>query len=315
MIPEAPGTLFLAPSLPRVSLVLATMNRVSDNQAAQARVERPARALIGWIDRVEALLFMTSRRADVAATPEQEALVDRAHEAVAAREAGLRQDGLVADAPAELADHIEQLGGFAPAAELFSQGWRVALVDIARVRVAQPIVHVDHAEERTEPASEADIASVAAITLPIQAPIELPGGFDAAQKAWVLTSANPNLRISGAWSGQVNGQAGFGFHVALLSSFVRVANFQGRFILVDGYHRCFGLLRRGIGRIPALVGDVATVEGLGLPATGMLPQDAYLGDRPALIRDYLDNSVAADVRVPATQKVIAITGLEFQASS
>jgi hypothetical protein len=113
----------------------------------------------------------------------------------------------------------------------------------------------------------------------------------------------------------VNGQTGFGFNVALLPSFVRVANFQGRFILVDGYHRCFGLLRRGIGRIPALVGDVATVEGLGLPATGMLPQDAYLGDQPALVRDYLDDSVAADVRVPATQKVIAITGLEFQASS
>jgi hypothetical protein len=113
----------------------------------------------------------------------------------------------------------------------------------------------------------------------------------------------------------VNGQAGFGFHVALLPSFVRVANFQSRFILVDGYHRSFGLLRRGIARVPALVGDVGTFEALGLPATGMLAQDAYLGDRPALLRDYLDDSVAADVRVPATQKVIAITGLEFQATS
>ncbi len=47
----------------------------------------------------------------------------------------------------------------------------------------------------------------------------------------------------------------------------------------------------------------------------MLPQDAYLGERPALIRDYLDDTVAVDVRVPATQKVIVITGLEFQASS
>jgi hypothetical protein len=48
---------------------------------------------------------------------------------------------------------------------------------------------------------------------------------------------------------------------------------------------------------------------------GMLPQNAYLGDRPALIRDYLNDEVAADVLVPATQKVVVITALEFQASS
>jgi hypothetical protein len=263
----------------------------------------------------DALLFMTSRRADAAATPEQEAQVDAARAVVAARQAGLDQTGLVEEAPPELADHAEQLRSYPPAAEMFNQGWRLAMVDISRVRAAQPIVHVDHAEERTDPASEADIASIAAITVPIQTPTELPGGFDGAQKAWVLTSANPNLRITGAWSGQVDGQAALGFHVALLPSFVRVANFNGRFILVDGYHRAFGLLRRGIGRIPALVGDVGTVEALGLPPTGMLAQNAYLGDRPALILDYLDDTVAADVRVPATQKVIAITGLEFQANS
>jgi hypothetical protein len=291
------------------------MRSMADNQAAQARVERPARALIGWLDRAEALLFMNSRRADVVATPEQETQVDAAWAAVGARPPGADQAGVVDDAPPELGAHLEQLRNYPPAAELFNQGWRLALVDISRVRGAQPIVHVDHAEERTAPASESDLASIAAITVPIQTPTELPGGFDGVQKAWVLTSANPNLRITGAWSGAVNGAPGFGFHVALLPSFVRVANFQGRFILVDGYHRAFGLLRRGIARIPALVGEVATVEALGLPPAGMLPQDAYLGERPALIRDYLDDTVAADVRVPATQKVIAITGLEFQVSS
>ncbi|MDP9343643.1 MAG: hypothetical protein M3Q23_16435 [Actinomycetota bacterium] len=216
---------------------------MADNQAAQARVERPARALIGWLDRAEALLFMNSRRADVAATPEQEAQVDAARAAVGGRSPGVDQAGVVEDASPELGDHLEQLRNYPPAAELFNQGWRLALVDISRVRAAQPIVHVDHAEERTAPASASDPASIAAITVPIATPTDLPGGFDPTQKAWVLTSANPNLRITGAWSGQVNGQTGLGFHVALLPSFVRVANFQGRFILVDGYHRAFGLLR------------------------------------------------------------------------
>jgi hypothetical protein len=300
--------------MPEMSLPAVGM-RLKADDAAQARVERPARALIGWMDRGEALLFMTSRRADLAATPEQQALVDAARTAVVSRAAGLDQEGLIEEAPREFADHIEKLRTYPPAEELFEEGWRVVVVDISRVRAAQPIVHVDHAEERTESAGATDVASIAAITIPIQTPAELPGGFDAAQKAWVLTSANPNLRITGAWSGQVNGQAGLGFHVGLLPSFVRVASFQGQLVLVDGYHRAFGLLRRGITRFPALVGDVTTVEALGLPQMGMLPQNAYLGDRPALIRDYLNDEVAADVLVPATQKVVAITALEFQASS
>jgi hypothetical protein len=81
---------------------------------------------------------------------------------------------------------------------------------------------------------------------------------------------------------------------------------------VDGYHRAHGFLRRGINVVPALVGDVGSFEELGLPPLGMLAQDAYLGDHPPLLADYLSDEVAAEVMVPTTQKTIVIAGLELQ---
>ena len=61
--------------------------------------------------------------------------------------------------------------------------------------------------------------------------------------------------------------------------------------------------------MPVLVRDFQSIEQIGLPA-GLLPQDAYLGDRPALLKDYLDPSVSASVEVPATRKVLIVQAVE-----
>jgi hypothetical protein len=261
----------------------------------------------------EALLMLTGRRHDVTPTADQKQLADRLRQAVAGRPRGVGQTGLVSPFPSELGVHVADLGKDPAAAGLMNSGWKVALVDLSRVCAAQPLVHVDHADARVAGADPSDMTTIASISLPIARPIQLPAMFDPAQKAWILTSANPNLRLTGA--GQAiapNGAPMFGFTVALITSFVRVARYQSRYILVDGYHRAHGFLRRGINVVPALVGDVESFEALGLPALGMLPQDAYLGDRPPLLADYLSDEVATEVAVPATQKTLVIAGLELQ---
>jgi len=43
----------------------------------------------------------------------------------------------------------------------------------------------------------------------------------------------------------------------------------------------------------------------------LLPQDAYLGSRPPLLPDMLDDTVSASVQVPAVQKMIVINGMQF----
>jgi hypothetical protein len=250
-----------------------------------ATVNRPARALIGWMPPDEAHLWLTSRRKDVAPSPDQVARAKRAVAAVAARSPGLDQSGIVQDAPSELEVHVKALQADQATAALFAAGWRAAIIDLGLVCAAQPVVHVDHADERVAPADPDDVASVAAISLPIATPQELPINFDPQQKAWIFSSANPNLRITGAGIGNSDAGPVVGFMVTITTSLVRVARYRGRYILTDGYHRAHGFLRRGIRRIPALVGDVASFEGLGLPA-GMLSQDTYLGERPPQLADY-----------------------------
>ncbi|TME51565.1 MAG: hypothetical protein E6I60_10425 [Chloroflexi bacterium] len=274
-----------------------------------ARVERPARALLGWMQPNEALLMLTGRRQDVAPTDEQRQLVERLRDGVARRATGIDQSGIEQPATAALTPYIADLEKDQAAAGLIASGCRVVLIDLARVIAAQPLVHVDHADERVAAAQLGDIASIARVSLPTTQPVELPATFDQAQKAWVLTSANPNLRLIGAGQGQApQGPPVLGFSVALVTSFVRIARYRERYILVDGYHRAHGFLKV----VPAFVSEAPSFEGLGLPPVGMLPQDAFLGDRPPLLADYLSDEVSAAVMVPATQKTIAIVGLELQ---
>jgi hypothetical protein len=43
----------------------------------------------------------------------------------------------------------------------------------------------------------------------------------------------------------------------------------------------------------------------------MLPQSAWLGQRPPLLRDYHDDLVAESVRWPAQRKMVIIQALEL----
>lgn len=130
-------------------------------------------------------------------------------------------------------------------------------------------------------------------------------------KAWVFASRNPNLGISGHFAAEVQpGINGFGFIVTVSVSLMQVAVYRGRYLLRDGYHRAYGFLRQGIARVAVLVRELETFNDLALPA-GMLDQDSFLGDRPPFLTDYLDDSVAISVELPATQKTIVIQGLEL----
>jgi hypothetical protein len=102
----------------------------------------------------------------------------------------------------------------------------------------------------------------------------------------------------------------FGFGVAIHPSFMQVASYNGRFLLRDGYHRAYGLLARQITHAPVFVRDFERFEDLRLPQ-GLLPQDAYLGSRPALLTDYFNNDVSADASVLVTQKIVVIQALEL----
>lgn len=275
-----------------------------------AQVMRPARALVAWMAQPEAQLVLAGRRLDMANRPEHVERATAARTFLASRPRGCDQTGIVADPTADLQEHLAQFLSSSGAQTYLSQGWSVKIVDLSRVCALQPIIFSDHADERAAPVQPNDIRSIAAVSLPLQTSSGLPAQFDEVQKAWMIASRNPNLRLVGQFAGEVQpGQIGFGFIVSVLASYVQVALFRGRFVLRDGYHRSLGLLKRGIKNVPVLVREYSQYEDLGLP-TGMLSQAAYLGDQPPVLMDYLDDSVAANVLLPGSQKMIVIHGME-----
>jgi hypothetical protein len=278
---------------------------------APPQLERPFRMLLGWLPAEQAERAQVGNRNDVSIPP---ACVERARaarEAVAARPTGLDQSGAVVPAPSGLAAHIDALKQHQVAAQYFTEGCQVSLVDLRRVVAVQPGVSTDHAEARVCSVELDDLGSIAAVSLPIPGEANLPSQFDESRNVWMLSSANPNLRIVGNFSVPLQpGIVGFGFAAAVTPSFLQVARFQGRYLLRDGYHRAVGFLRRGIHIVPAFTRELGPTDSLNLPA-GMLPQGAYLGERPPLLPDYLDDTVSADVKLPALQKMIVIQGTEL----
>jgi hypothetical protein len=196
-------------------------------------------------------------------------------------------------------------------AHFVGDGWRAATVDVRAACPLHPVVFVDDASERVSPADPDDVISLATVTLPTPAALDLPVQHDPLNNTFTISSANPNLRILASSAGRSSlGTRGFVFQVGVTPSFVKVAQVGDRLILCDGHHRVHGFLRRNITTVPALVRRFASVDEL--LSAGMFAEEVLLGDRPPTMLDYLDDSVSADVSRPSTNKLIVIQALELR---
>jgi hypothetical protein len=285
----------------------AVASTVRTSTQAPVQLQRAARVLIGWMRPENAKASIAGP--GVSPTAEHERTVAAAVAAVGARPAGLDQSGVVQPAIEDLAAHLELLRQNSASAAYFAEGWTVAIAELSRVCAVQPHIVTDDAIQRAADVDPNDWMSIAAVTLPIGSGSPVHGAYNGDKKAWVFSSANPNLRILGEAQGDAPGAKIFGFAVGAPSSFVQVASYNGRYLLRDGYHRAYGLLRRGITRAPVFVREFERFEDLRLPA-GMLPQDSYLGTRPPTLNDYLDDTVSTNGAMLVTQKIVLIQALE-----
>jgi hypothetical protein len=283
---------------------------------ATPQAKRPARVLLGWLSSQEAALMQGGREVQAGRrlqdiSEQQLARARRARDAVASRPPGVDQAGIVQGPPEALGDHVAELYQHPVAAQLLRDGWQPGLVDLSRVCATQAYVYTDDAVERTMGVSADDPAALAKVTLSPTGGTSLRATFDPRKQAFVFSSRNPNLRVVDRFEQQIEpGVAGYGFVVRVVPSFLLVAGVNGRYILRDGYHRAYGMLKRGINVVPALVRDFEKLEDISVPA-GMLPHDVFLGDRPPRLCDYLDESVTAEVQLPAAEKIVIVQGLEL----
>ena len=282
-----------------------------ENQLGQ--LSRTARALIGWIEPKEAQLLLAGRVVDRVGQPAYVEQVKLAHEAVSQRPTGVDQAEVLLDVPKELLEYVAAFQATEAAATYFSDGWAVKVADLAKVCALQPVVFMDHARERAAAVDEGNLVSAARVSLPLPGQDSLPLQFDSQRNTWMISSRNPNLKLVGHISQPIKNAVNAvacGFLVAVVPSFVQVVEHRDRFLLRDGYHRSLGLLARGIRHVPVLFKAFSPYSDLGL-GPGMLPGDAYLGDRPPLLADYLDDAVSTELQLPASQKMVVIQGLEM----
>jgi|SRR5580704_11894351 hypothetical protein len=276
---------------------------------------RPARALVGWLSSDVAQSLLAGPTCPPPYSPEIVKRAERSFAAVARRIPLAASPTRITDAPKELADHIKELEAQPFYRPFLKEGWRVRMADLRCVRALQTLIHCDHADERTRLAIADDLASLAAITIPISRPKELvaiessPDG-----RRWTLTCRNPQLRILAPYSADLDDTGYktkvFGFQTELSHSLVQVVHWRGVNVLRDGYHRAYGLLARGIVSVPVVYRELPDNQ---LPALGPSIFDplVYLGDRPPLLTDYLDDQVSARVEVRRLQKTFVVQAVEI----
>lgn len=270
---------------------------------------RPARALLGWLSEKQARGYLNAQRRDAGLTEDQRHAIAQAHAQVAGRAPFDGGSAVVGPCPAMLSGHRDALYAHGRFSAMRNEGWEIAIIDLERVCVVQPMVLSEPDPRVAAKPAPGDMAALAKITLPIPDPQVLPYQIDSAKNVALLSSPNPNLRAVGFRVQQTEQGTLLGFVVEVATSFVQVAEFGGRFVLTDGNHRAVSLLKMGITRIPALTRKHMHGEDLRL-AKSVLSAATYLGERPPRIADYWDPAVSADILVPRKKKLVMIQAVE-----
>ncbi len=283
--------------------------------------QRQTRALIGWVPHNEAIHLLLGRNpAPGEDLTRVEGIFKAKKTAVDERKKHtpetsiLDTHGLHLDIEG-LAQNPLLKTAFAP------HTWSVKVVDLRRIIAFQKAVNVDGLEERVRPVID-DPSMLAEFCLPGEQPVPPQGLIgDVDQKGYTISSLNPNLRIAGTQVQQVlvapeegmqpMSMLAVTFLVSMGTSYLQVAHYNGRDFLRDGYHRAAALLHAGINEVPCVYIEAKNFEEVGANPATMLSYEVLFGDRPPLLGDFWDDSVAADVEQPAARKAVRLRGEEF----
>jgi hypothetical protein len=257
----------------------------------------------------EAIAALAGRREEQFDDPELARRVEAARQAAASRRPDVGLEGVVVDAPPELRAHQEELAAINPRlAGLFKRGLRLALVDLRRVCALQQAVYTDGEFPDID---VGDVRALAEWTLRQAGNPLLDVHYNGRRRAWTISVQDPNIRIVKHIRTELEHGVGLGFEIRQFGSSLQAVRFRDRFLLVDGYHRAFALLSRGVNLVPGLVGGTDSAEELRELAAG-LGLDVVLGPRPPMLPDFLDDEVAAEVETPEGPRVLVVEAMDIR---
>ncbi|HYL07266.1 MAG TPA: ParB/Srx family N-terminal domain-containing protein [Candidatus Udaeobacter sp.] len=197
--------------------------------------------------------------------------------------------------------------------------WELAVVDLTQPIVTfQQIVQIDDALERVAGTSSKNWERLRDIALPPPQEMQFEGGFDPAQNAFTVSSLNPNLRVmsfeivDAQVAGPVPSQKKvFGFSIGLGSSYVQFVEYQDRWMVRDGHHRLYGLMKAGITSVPAVVIHAKAFEETGAGRPGFFGYEQLYSPRPPQLQDFVSDDFSAEVATRAIRKVVRLKAEEF----
>lgn len=280
---------------------------------------RKARALVGYLPLEQALQVIDGGKAPQSDIDRAEAIaVWERYKAAADSRLPIEVRSPVRQLPsvyesmvAELQRRPDVIQAFAP------HLWSVAAIDLSvPILSYQSLVHTDDAVQRVAGVDLQDPRALFNACLPEQERVELPGGFDPSQNAFTISSLNPNLRIASFELVEAPQPAGLmkriaGFSLSLGSSHVQVAEYRGRWMIRDGYHRLCGLMALGATIVPCIHIKARTFEETGAARPGFFGYEVLYSDRPPQLSDFLDDALSLEVTTPAVRKVVRIRAEEF----
>jgi hypothetical protein len=207
-------------------------------------------------------------------------------------------------------------------AALHSLDWTLGIVDLRDLLSYQWNVADQDALKRAEAVDPKDPDTLFSFCLPEQGnQMGVMGRIDQDRTGITVSSRDPNLRIGmpaitnvhlAAAPGRPGKKERFvGFPIHFGSPFIKVAEYNGRWLLCDGYHRSYALLRRSIHKIPCVFIKARDLGETGAARPAFVPQETLYGDRPPLVADFLEDSVSVTVSRKANLKLARVTAAEF----
>jgi hypothetical protein len=285
---------------------------------------RQIRFLLGWMPRDEAIGTFLGRAQmpndDVTEFAER---WNAAHQALERRELYNLPVPALQEIPPELEQRANAFRTRPDVlAALQGLNWALGIADLEHVLSFQKTVTEEHALDRVAGVDPDDLAGLFTLSLPDPAgPTNLEFAADADHKGLTFFSPNPNLRFGGhvIQQGQIPAAAGqpaqtlnvAGFVISHGAPFIQVAEHNGRWFVRDGYHRCYGFLRRGIRRVPCVFIRARSLDELGANQPVFVRPEVLFGDRPPFLRDFLDDRVSATTQHRDIRKILRVSAQEF----
>jgi len=197
--------------------------------------------------------------------------------------------------------------------------WQLGIVDLSvPILTYQSIVQIEDAVERVAGVGRNDWDALMELCLPAPKEMQFEGGYEPAQNAFTISSMNPNLRVMSfeVVDVQVPGpipaqKKVFGFTFGLGSSYVQFVEYQNRWMVRDGHHRLYGLMKAGIQTVPAVLIRAKNFEETGAGRPGFFGHEQLFGPRPPQIRDFMTDDLSAEVDVRAVRKIVRLRAEEF----